>query len=83
MLRERQPWKAAYEQDYGWLGHVLAEHYAGDDPIVRVLLGGVLAAHSGISVDEFEAAADSFLRTTQRYEWLTVVGIKSDWVTVF
>jgi phosphoglycolate phosphatase-like HAD superfamily hydrolase len=64
-LRERQPWKAAYERDYGWLGQVLAEHYAGDDSNGRILLGGVLAAHSGISVDEFEAAADSFLRTTQ------------------
>jgi phosphoglycolate phosphatase-like HAD superfamily hydrolase len=64
-LRERQPWKAAYERNYGWLGQVLAEHYAGDDSNVRILLGGVLAAHSGISVDEFEAAADSFLRTTQ------------------
>jgi phosphoglycolate phosphatase-like HAD superfamily hydrolase len=64
-LHERQPWKAAYERDYGWLGQVLAEHYAGDDSNVRILLGGVLAAHSGISVDEFEAAADSFLRTTQ------------------
>ena len=30
-LRDRQPWKAAYERDYGWLGAVLAEHYAGDD----------------------------------------------------
>jgi len=64
-LRERHPWKAAYEQDYGWLAEVLAEHYAGDDANVRVLLGGVLAAHSEISVDRFEAAADSFLRTTR------------------
>ena len=26
-LHDRQPWKAAYERDYGWLGRVLAEHY--------------------------------------------------------
>jgi phosphoglycolate phosphatase-like HAD superfamily hydrolase len=64
-LRERQPWKAAYERDYGWLGRVLAEHYAGDDTNVRTLLGGVLAAHGGISVEEFEAQSDAFLRTTQ------------------
>src|SRR4051812_28595368 len=25
-LRGRQPWKAAYERDYGWPGSVLAEH---------------------------------------------------------
>ena len=64
-LRERQPWKAAYERDYQWLGQVMTEHYAGDDTNVRTLLGGVLVAHSGIDVDEFEALADSFLRTTQ------------------
>jgi phosphoserine phosphatase len=64
-LRKRQPWKAAYERDYGWLGKVIAEHYAGDDTNIRTLAGGVLAAHSGISVDDFEALADSFLRTTQ------------------
>ena len=64
-LRERQPWKAAYERDYGWLGSVLEEHYAGDDTNVRTLAAGVLAAHAGITVDEFEAQADGFLRTAR------------------
>jgi phosphoglycolate phosphatase-like HAD superfamily hydrolase len=64
-LRDRQPWKAAYERDYAWLGSVMTEHYAGDDTNVRTLLGGVIAAHAGISVEEFEAQADSFLRSAQ------------------
>jgi hypothetical protein len=64
-LRGRQPWKAAHERDYAWLGRVLAEHYAGDDTNVRTLLGGVLAAYQGISVDDFEAKADAFLRSAQ------------------
>src|SRR6266480_7525399 len=64
-LRGRQPWKAAYERDYGWLGSVLAEHYGGDDTNVRTLLGGILAAFEGISVDDFEAQSDAFLRTVQ------------------
>jgi phosphoserine phosphatase len=64
-LRERQPFKAAYERDCAWLGAVLAEHYAGDDTNVRTLLGGVLAAFAGIDVDEFEAKSDAFLRTVQ------------------
>jgi hypothetical protein len=64
-LRDRQPWKAAYEREYGWLGKVLAEHYAGDETNVRTLLGGVLAAFAGITVDDFEAQSDTFLRTTQ------------------
>ena len=36
-----------------------------DDAKVRTLLAGVVAAHSGISVDDFKTQADSFLRTTQ------------------
>jgi phosphoserine phosphatase len=64
-LRGRQPWKAAYERDYGWLGTVLAEHYAGNDTNVGPLLAGVLAAYAGISVEEFEAKSAAFLRTAQ------------------
>ena len=64
-LRERQPWKAAYERDYAWLGNVMTEHYAGDDTNVRTLLGGILAAYDGISVDDFEAKSDAFLRTEE------------------
>ena len=64
-LRDRQPWKAAYERDYGWLAMVLDEHYAGDDTNVRTLLGGVLAAFGGIAVEDFEAQSDRFLRTIQ------------------
>ena len=64
-LREKQPWKAAYERDYAWLGRVMEEHYAGDDTNVRTLLGGVIAAHAGISVDDFEKQADTFLHSAQ------------------
>jgi phosphoserine phosphatase len=64
-LRARQPWKAAYEHDYGWLGKVIAEHYAGDDTNVGTLMAGFLAAFEGISVEDFEAKADAFLRSTQ------------------
>jgi phosphoserine phosphatase len=64
-LRERQPWKAAYEHDYGWLSRLMVEHYAGDDSNVRVLAGGILAAYDGISVEDFEAEADAFLRSAQ------------------
>ncbi|SHN36940.1 HAD family hydrolase [Cryptosporangium aurantiacum] len=61
-LRTRQPWKAAYEKDYGWLASVLAEHYAGDERNVQVLAAGILAAYDGISVEDFEAQSDRFLR---------------------
>jgi phosphoserine phosphatase len=64
-LRERQPWKAARERDYAWFSTVMKEHYAGDDHNVKTLAGGVLAAYAGVSVEDFEAQADTFLRGTQ------------------
>ncbi|MFB9320946.1 HAD family hydrolase [Cryptosporangium minutisporangium] len=64
-LRDRQPWKSAYERDYGWLDAALVEHYAGDDRNANVIAGGILAAHGGISVEEFEAGAGEFLRTAE------------------
>ena len=64
-LRGRQPWKAAFEKDYGWLGTALDEHYAGDDAKAMMLAAGVLAAYGGISVEEFEAKLDAFLRSAQ------------------
>jgi phosphoserine phosphatase len=63
-LRERQPWKAAFERDYGWLGAAITEHYAGDETKMKVMAGGILAAYDGISVEDFEALADGFLRST-------------------
>jgi hypothetical protein len=64
-LRARQPWKAAFERDYDWLRDTMYAHYAGDDTNVRVVAAGVLAAFDGISVEHFEARADTFLRGAQ------------------
>jgi phosphoserine phosphatase len=64
-LQERQPWKAAFERDYGWFGKLMADHYAGDDTNVRTHAGGILAAYEGISVEDFEQESDAFLRSAQ------------------
>ena len=64
-LRDRQPWKAAYEEDHAWFVTAMMEHYAGDDRNVKTLAGGVLAAYAGVSVEEFEARAERFLRAAQ------------------
>ncbi len=64
-LAERQPWKAVAEHDVAWFGALMAQHYAGDDTNVRTLAGGILAAYAGISVEDFEAQADAFIRTTK------------------
>ena len=65
-LRERQPWKAAYERDYGWFGarHGRAlrrRRHQHPGPGRR----RSSAAYAGVSVEEFEAQADAFLRGTQ------------------
>jgi phosphoserine phosphatase len=61
-LRDRQPWKAAYTKDYAWLGGVITKHYHGDDSDVKVLMGGILRAFAGMTVDAYAAAADAFLQ---------------------
>jgi FMN phosphatase YigB (HAD superfamily) len=60
-LRDRQPWKAAHTSDYAWLGDVVTRHYHGDDSGVKVLLGGILQAFAGMDVEDYQAAAHSFL----------------------
>ncbi len=61
-LRERQPWKAAREQDYRWLGDAITKHYHGDESDVKVLIAGILQAFAGLSVEEYATSAERFLR---------------------
>ena len=42
---------------------MIAKHYAGDDSGVKILMGGILAAFAGQTVDEYAAAAAAFLTT--------------------
>jgi phosphoserine phosphatase len=64
-LRTRQPWQAASTKDYRWLGQVITKHYHGDDSELPVLAAGVLQAFAGVTVEDFEAQADRFLRTAK------------------
>ena len=61
-LRERQPWQAAHERDYAWLGAAMTKHYHGDDSDVKLLLAAVFEAYGGQTVEEYSAAADAYLR---------------------
>jgi hypothetical protein len=63
-LRERQPWKAAHERDHGWLEQVVVRHYAGDDSLMKVLMGGILQAFGGMTVDDYIARAAAFINGT-------------------
>src|SRR3954451_14272404 len=61
-LRTRQPWQAAHERDYGWLGDAMTKHYDGDDTDLRVLMGAILEAFAGQSVEHYADSAERFLR---------------------
>ena len=60
-LAEKQPWKAAVEHDYAWLGGALTKHYHGDDTDVKLLMAGIIQAFAGSTVDEYAASAHAYL----------------------
>jgi hypothetical protein len=64
-LRDHQPWKAACEKDYSWLGDVITKHYQGDDSDVKTLIGGILKAFEGMPVDAYQCLAATFLDRAQ------------------
>ena len=62
-LAEEQPWKAAMDEDYAWLGAAITKHYRGDDSDLSMLMKGILTAFADINVETFAARAGEFLRT--------------------
>ena len=60
-LAEQQPWKAAKDRDYAWLGTVVDKHYHGDDSDVKVLLGGILKSFAGMTMDTYQEEAGKYL----------------------
>ncbi|MEA3439913.1 MAG: HAD family hydrolase [Chloroflexota bacterium] len=60
-LRSKQPWQAAWEKDYDWLGGAVTKHYQGDDSDLHVLLGGILTLSEGQVVEEVEEDAKVFI----------------------
>ena len=59
-LRDRQPWKAAYEHDLHWLGAAMVKHYHGDDGDLHLLIAAVPQAFAGMSVGAFDADVRAF-----------------------
>ncbi len=60
-LRLQQPWKAAWEKEFDWLGGAITKHYQGDDSDLHALLGGVLSLSEGQAVEQIEAEAKDFI----------------------
>ena len=59
-LRQRQPYKAAFEQDHHWLGAAMVKHYRGDDGDLGLLKDAVEQAFEAISVQDYDRRVTSF-----------------------
>lgn len=62
-LKDRQPYKAAIERDYRWLGGAVVKHYHGDDADLRLLQGALESAFDGMGVEAFGAEVLAWLGT--------------------
>jgi phosphoserine phosphatase len=61
-LQERQPYKAAVERDYHWLGEAMVKHYRGDDADFGLLMAAAQTAFAGMTVEDFSAEVTTWLR---------------------
>lgn len=62
-LAGRQPYTAAVEHDYRWLGGAMVKHYRGDDADLGLLQAAVSEAFMGMGVEEFAATVRSWFAT--------------------
>lgn len=59
-LREKQPWQAAYNKDFKWLGDAMTKHYNGDDSDLKVLIGGLIHTFGGMSVHDYQSYTQAY-----------------------
>jgi phosphoglycolate phosphatase-like HAD superfamily hydrolase len=54
-LADKQPYKAAVERDYHWLGEAMIKHYHGDETDLGLLMTAVERAFVGMSIEQYSA----------------------------
>ena len=59
-LRERQPYRAAYEGDLHWLADAVVKHYHGDDGDVKLLAAAIASAFDGVTVEDYDRQVTEF-----------------------
>jgi hypothetical protein len=64
-LREQQPYRAAYEKDFGWMGQAMVKHYQGDDSDLHLLLAAVPRAFADVTVEEYATIVTDFFATAE------------------
>src|SRR5580698_3232255 len=64
-LREQQPFKAAHERDFGWLGQAIVKHYQGDDADLKLLFMGLSKISVGVEVEVYADQVVAFFENAQ------------------
>ncbi|KQW04819.1 acid phosphatase [Leifsonia sp. Root4] len=64
-LAERQPYAAAVNGDFAWLGGAVTKHYAGDDRDLKLMIGAILASTADMNVLDYEKSVAEFYRSAQ------------------
>jgi phosphoglycolate phosphatase-like HAD superfamily hydrolase len=59
-LRTKQPYRAAYERDMGWLGAAVVKHYRGDDSDLKLLMVAVPKAFESVTVEDYDRRVKEF-----------------------
>ena len=64
-MANRQPYTAVASGDLSWIGSAVDKHYNGDDADLKTLIGAIVEATAGQSVDEYAASVAEFYRTAR------------------
>ena len=59
-LKDKQPYRAAALGDLSWFGDAVTKHYNGDDSAIKVLVGGILSAYQGLTVEQHAERVKGF-----------------------
>lgn len=62
-LGANQPYKAAVERDFHWLGAAMVKHYHGDDADMGLLSAAVSRAFEGLSIEAYAELIDEWFTT--------------------
>ncbi|MEV0648508.1 HAD family hydrolase [Phytomonospora sp. NPDC050363] len=60
-VRDKQPWRAAAENDLSWFGEAMARHYRGDDTDLKTLAHATGGTFEGTDVAQFTDEVSLFL----------------------
>jgi phosphoglycolate phosphatase-like HAD superfamily hydrolase len=59
-LKDKQPYQAAALGDLSWFGDAVTKHYNGDDSAIKVLVGAILSAYQGLTVEQHAERVKGF-----------------------